>query len=222
MEYYAISQIAARWGISSRRIQQLCKSGAIKGAKMEGCSWLVPENAQILLHPRTEKRSQLLPPPVAISEYVEAVTKYYYVDKTMLIRDFIDTVPKVSLFTRPRRCGKPLNMNMLRVFFDHTVADTSIYFKEKAIWSCGEYYRSFQGKYPVIYLSFKDVKYSSWENALKGISANIRGEYTRHEEPAGSNVCNVVDKQLYADIIFRHRGRGHPFPLISCASFHAA
>ena len=201
MKYLTISEAAARWGVSSRRAQQLCKSGSIEGAKMEGRSWLVPENAKIHLRPRMEKRPQLLPLPVGISGYVEAVTKYYYVDKTLLIRDFIDALPKVSLFTRPRRFGKTLNMDMLRVFFEHAATDTSVYFKDKAIWACGEYYRSFQGKYPVVYLSFKDVKYESWENALKDIAANIRGEYARHEDLANSYACNAVEKQLYAAII---------------------
>ena len=201
MKYLTISEAAARYGISGRRIQQLCKSETIEGAKKEGRSWLIPESAEIPLHPRSEKRAQLLPLPVGISGYVEAVTKYYYIDKTLLIRDFIDALPKVSLFTRPRRFGKTLNMDMLRVFFERTAADTSIYFKDKAIWSCGEYYRSFQGKYPVVYLSFKDVKYNSWESALKDMAANIRDEYARHEELAKSSACNAVEKQLYAAII---------------------
>ena len=201
MKYLSISEAAVRWGISGRRIQQLCKSGAIKGAKKEGRSWLLPEIAGIPLRSRSEKRPKLLPLPVGISGYVEAVTKYYYIDKTLMIRDFIDTLPKVSLFTRPRRFGKTLNMDMLRVFFERTADDTSVYFRDKAIWDCGEYYRSFQGKYPVIYLSFKDVKYASWENALKDIAANIRGEYARHEELADSSACNTVEKQLYAAII---------------------
>ncbi len=203
MKYLSVSEAAARWGISGRRIQQLCKSGAIEGAKKEGRSWLVPESAGIALHTNTGKppRRQLLPLPVGISGYVEAVTRYYYVDKTLLIRDFIDALPKVSLFTRPRRFGKTLNMDMLRVFFERTDADTSVYFRDKAIWSCGEYYRGFQGRYPVIYLSFKDVKYASWDNALKDIAANIRGEYARHVELADSGACNAVDRRLYADII---------------------
>ena len=201
MNDLTIAEAAARWGISCRRIQQLCKNGTIDGARKEGRSWLVPADAKIPLHPRTEKRPQLLPLPVGISGYVEAVTRYYYIDKTLLIRDFIDALPKVSLFTRPRRFGKTLNMDMLRVFFERTAADTSIYFRDKAIWSCGEYYRSFQGRYPVIYLSFKDVKYASWENALKDIAANIRDEYGRHEELADSSACNAVEKQLYSAII---------------------
>lgn len=121
-----IAEAAARCGISCRQIQQLCKNGTIEGARKEGRSWLIPADAKIPLHPRTEKRPQLLPLPVGISGYVEAVTRYYYIDKTLLIRDFIDALPKVSLFTRPRRFGKTLNMDMLRVFFERTAVDTSI------------------------------------------------------------------------------------------------
>ena len=132
---------------------------------------------------------------------MEAVTRYYYIDKTLLIRDFIDALPKVSLFSRPRRFGKTLNMDMLRVFFERSEQDTSVYFQDKAIWACGDYYRSFQGKYPVIYLSFKDVKYASWENALKDIAAIIRSEYARHGELLDSPACNTVEKQAFRAII---------------------
>ena len=65
-----------------------------------------------------EKTGKKLPLPIGISDYRKASTEYYYVDKTLLIRDFIDERPQVSLFTRPRRFGKTLNMDMLRVFFE--------------------------------------------------------------------------------------------------------
>ena len=81
----------------------------------------------------------------------------------MLIKEFLDKKPLVSLFTRPRRFGKTHNMDMLRVFFEISKEDTSIYFKDKAIWREGNEYRKHQGKYPVIFLSFKDVKYDLWE-----------------------------------------------------------
>ena len=61
-------------------------------------------------------------------------------DKTLLIKEFLDRKPLVSLFTRPRRFGKTLNMDMLRVFFEISDEDTSIYFKEKANWKCGQEY----------------------------------------------------------------------------------
>lgn len=201
MEYMSIQQAAEQWGVSSRRVQQLCKSGAIDGAVKEGRSWRIPVQAQSPVRAKPVERRHTLPLPVGISGYVEAVTRYYYIDKTLLIRDFIDALPKVSLFTRPRRFGKTLNMDMLRVFFERSEQDTSVYFQDKAIWACGDYYRSFQGQYPVIYLSFKDVKYASWENALKDIAAIIRSEYARHGELLDSPACNAVEKQAFRAII---------------------
>ncbi len=201
MNELTIQEAAAKWSLSARRIQQLCKEGKITGARKSGRTWLVPAQSALRIRPKLSEQPRILPLPVGISGYIEAVTKYYYVDKTLLIRDFIDALPKVSLFTRPRRFGKTLNMDMLRVFFERSETDTSVYFRDKAIWACGEYYRSFQGKYPVIYLSFKDVKYASWENALKDIAENIRSEYARHDELAGSAACNTVEKQLYRQII---------------------
>ena len=76
--------------------------------------------------------------PYAVADFVDLRERgYYYVDKTLLIRDFLDTKPMVSLFARPRRFGKTLNMDMLRVFFEKTAEDTSVYFKDKRIWQCG-------------------------------------------------------------------------------------
>lgn len=84
-----------------------------------------------------------------------------------MIRDFLDKKPMVSLFTRPRRFGKTLNMDMLRVFFEKTNEDTSVYFKDKQIWQCGDYYTKHQGQYPVIFLTFKDVKSMTWEETFQ-------------------------------------------------------
>jgi len=201
MTYLSIQEAAEKWNISPRRVQQLCKEGAFDNAVKEGRLWKIPEDAAIHTPRRISAAAERLPLPVGISGYIEAVTKYYYVDKTLLIRDFIDTLSKVSLFTRPRRFGKTLNMDMLRVFFERTDENTAVYFQDKAIWNCGEKYRAYQGKYPVIYLSFKDVKYSSWKNALKDIAANISSEYARHGELAGSDACNAVEKQAYQRII---------------------
>lgn len=78
------------------------------------------------------------PLPVGVSDYVRAQAEYYYVDKTLLIKEFLDRKPLVSLFTRPRRFGKTLNMDMLRVFFEISDEDTSIYFKEEGyleVWT---------------------------------------------------------------------------------------
>lgn len=217
MEYLTIKEAADRWGLSLRRLQQLCKGGQIKGAKKDGRIWMIPASAYTASKPAVPKplvlrekpaywhtypsRTGLLPLPIGITSYIEAVSRYYYVDKTLLIRDFIDTLPKVSLFTRPRRFGKTLTMDMLRVFFEISEEDTSVYFRDKKIWACGEPYRSWQGRFPVIYLSFKDVKYLSWENALKDITENIRSEYARHSVLADSPACNSPEKEYYNRIV---------------------
>ena len=201
MRDLTISEAAQRWNITPRRMQQLCKENAIPGARKQGRSWLIPADTQLKFRTKSVSRRQSLPLPIGITSYVEAVTKYYYVDKTLLIRDFIDMLPKVSLFTRPRRFGKTLNMDMLRVFFERSYEDTSVYFKDMKIWKCGNYYRSFQGKYPVIYLSFKDVKYTSWDSALDEIYSIIRNEFARHQELMSSSLCNAIEVQMYQSVI---------------------
>ena len=201
MLYISADEAARKWNISVRRVQQMCKSGEIPGAVKEGRSWVLPEDVQQPVRKTLKTSRALLPLPVGISSYVEAVSNYYYVDKTLLIKDFVDTLPKVSLFTRPRRFGKTLNMDMLRVFFEKTEEDTSCWFKDKKIWSCGEAYRKHQGRYPVIFLTFKDVKYSTWENALTDISEIIRMEYSRHAELRESGKCTEYEKSFYAKII---------------------
>lgn len=85
----------------------------------------------------------------------------------MMLKDFLDERPMVSLFTRPRRFGKTLNMDMLRTFFEKTDEDTSVYFRDKKIWSCGKKYRDYQGKYPVIFITFKDIKRDTWEETYR-------------------------------------------------------
>lgn len=204
MNYQTLQEKAEMWNCSVRRIQQLCKEGAIPGAMKEGRNWIIPENTESPVRGTAKSKAgktNRLPLPVGISGYIEAVTKYYYVDKTLLIRDFIDALPKVSLFTRPRRFGKTLNMDMLRVFFEKTEQDTSVYFKDKAIWNCGQQYREMQGSYPVIYLSFKDVKYPNWAEALRNLSGILQTEYARHSELMDSVACHAVDKEYYHKII---------------------
>ena len=123
-----------------------------------------------------------LPLPNGVTDYRKISKEYYYVDKTLLIRDFIDKRPLVSLFTRPSGFGKSLNMDMLRVFFERSEEDTSVYFRDRKIWKCGKEYQEYQGKYPVIYMSLEDVKAETWEKAYGLIYQIIRGEFERHKE----------------------------------------
>lgn len=195
------------WGISVRRISSLCNDGRIDGAVQKGRKWYIPANtpkpADLRIktgaYQKTEKAKKL-PLPIGISDYRLASTEYYYVDKTLMIRDFIDERPMVSLFTRPRRFGKTLNMDMLRTFFEKTDEDTSIYFKDKLIWSCGKEYREYQGKYPVIFLTFKDVKCDNWDETYQKIANLFSDEFLRHNELADSPACNAENKAYYAKV----------------------
>ena len=195
------------WGISVRRISSLCNDGRIDGAVQKGRKWYIPANtpkpADLRIktgaYQKTEKAKKL-PLPIGISDYRLASTEYYYVDKTLMIRDFIDERPMVSLFTRPRRFGKTLNMDMLRTFFEKTDEDTSIYFKDKLIWSCGKEYREYQGKYPVIFMTFKDVKCDNWDETYQKIANLFSDEFLRHNELADSPACNAENKAYYAKV----------------------
>ena len=139
--------------------------------------------------------------PIGISDYVRAQSEYYYVDKTLLIKEFLDRRPLVSLFTRPRRFGKTLNMDMLRVFFEISDEDTSRYFADKAIWNCGEEYRTYQGKYPVIFLTFKDVKFDTWEATIDKIRGLLQEEYGRHQELLDSDKLSQYEKIYFTKIL---------------------
>lgn len=192
MEYLSCSDASKAMGFSVRRIQQMCKNGELPGAIKEGRKWLIPDET---IHMNHFAKNKSL--PIGVSDFKLATTGYYYVDKTLMIRDFLDKKPMVSLFTRPRRFGKTLNMDMLRVFFEKTNEDTSIYFKDKQIWQCGDYYTKHQGQYPVIFLTFKDVKSMTWEETFQKIRRLISLEFIRHNELETSSVLTAYEKEQY-------------------------
>ncbi len=199
---------AIEWGVSVRTVNDLCKNGKIENAVKTGGIWYIPDGAERPGDRRVSTgryRKSIedfrKPLPIGISDYVRAQSEYYYVDKTLLIRDFLDRKPLVSLFTRPRRFGKTLNMDMLRVFFEMSDEDTSRYFTDKDIWKCGEKYRVHQGKYSVIFLTFKDVKFDSWNATLEKIGSIIQEEYGRHQELLGSDMIAQYEKDYFNRII---------------------
>lgn len=202
----SVKEAARLWNLSERRVSSFCKEGKIEGAFKNKHAWRIPVDAQKPLDQRVKNGTYIksnrpvnLPLPIGVSDYRLASDEYYYVDKTMMIKDFIDERAMVSLYTRPRRFGKTLNMDMLRTFFEKTDTDTSIYFKDKMIWSCGKQYRNYQGKYPVIFITFKDVKKDSWEETFQRIKQLITIEYKRHTELASSTV--IQDRDYYEKII---------------------
>ncbi len=202
MNYMTVQEAAAVWNLSTRRVAILCSQGRIEGAEKKGRLWQIPANAQKPSDQRTgikEQKKKAL--PIGISEYRKAVSKFYYIDKTLLIKDLLDEGAAVSLFTRPRRFGKTLNMDMLREFFEISQENTAKYFKDKLIWQCGEEYRKEQGKYPVIFLTFKDVKFQTWEDTLENIRRTLQNEYNRHLELLDSEKINDYDKEYFRSVL---------------------
>lgn len=198
-------EAASLWNISDRQVSKLCGEGKIKGAVKKGRTWAIPVGTEKptdgRIKPASSLRQPNLPLPIGISDYRLASTEYYYVDKTMMIKDFLDERPMVSLFTRPRRFGKTLNMDMFRTFFEKTDEDTSVYFKNKNIWACGEKYRSHQGKYPVIFLSFKDIKCDTWEETFDAIKDLFSKEASRHSELKSADVFNEYEESYIEKIL---------------------
>ena len=203
-----VKDAAALWGLTPRRVSELCKQGKIANARKVGKAWMIPANTPKPTDLRIRSGAyakvvlqENLPLPIGISDYRLASTEYYYIDKTMLIKDFLDERPMVSLFTRPRRFGKTLNMDMLRTFFEKSDEDTSVYFKNKKIWACGQKYRDYQGKYPVIFVSFKDVKCETWQDTYGNIYKLLQKEFERHLELLESLSLNEYDKQKIKDFL---------------------
>ena len=203
-----VKEAAKLWDITERRVSSLCKDGKIKGAEKHGRRWLIPADASKPSDNRIksgaykkELRPAGLPLPVGISDYRLASSEYYYIDKTMMIKDFIDERPMVSLFTRPRRFGKTLNMDMLRTFFEKSDEDTSVYFKDKKIWSCGRKYQNYQGKYPVIFITFKDIKFDTWEETFAAIRDIFSREAHCHIELQTSDSCDVYDRKIFSRLL---------------------
>src|ERR1700722_16481244 len=106
--------------------------------------------------------------------------KYYFVDKSLLIKVVLNDA-RVILITRPRRFGKTLNLSMLRYFFDQALApDTAALFKGLLIEAETELFQQHQGKYPVIFLTLKDLKYALYEEACAAFAILISQLYTEH------------------------------------------
>ena len=119
--------------------------------------------------------------PVGIEFYKRMIEKdYYYVDKTLLIKDILDQGGQVTLFTRPRRFGKTLALTMLRTFFeaeidrDGELKDNSHYFAGTKIMAAGEEYTDHMGQYPVIFLSLKSAKQPTFELAYEMLKRQIK------------------------------------------------
>ena len=130
------------------------------------------------------------------------VNDYFYVDKTLFIKDILDNKSEITLITRPRRFGKTLNMSTLRYYFDCTQKDSKDLFKGLKIMEQDEKYTSKLGYYPVIYITLKDVQDTSYENMLLAMKSAMIDMYQEHRYLLDSDKIYPEEKQLITDILF--------------------
>lgn len=118
--------------------------------------------------------------PVGVEDFKELVCKdYYFIDKTLLIKDILDDGAKISLITRPRRFGKTLNISMIQRFFEKTEESNAYLFNGLKINTAGEEYLKHQGKYPVISISLKSLKQDTYEQAFFEFKKMVIKEFGR-------------------------------------------
>ncbi len=137
---------------------------------------------------------------IGVQDFETIVTNnYFYIDKTDFIRGWWENGDSVTLITRPRRFGKTLNMNMVEKFFSLEYAGRSDLFENLNIWK-EEKYRKLQGTYPVIFMSFADVKETEFPSARKAICRNIKRLYNRHDFLLESDCLNEDEKDMYKKV----------------------
>lgn len=140
---------------------------------------------------KSPKRKQL---PIGASDFRKLrEDDCYYVDKSLFIREITETPAEVILLPRPRRFGKTLNLSMLRYFFENTDEDRKYLFNGLAIRN-NECFDMYCGKYPVIWLTFKDLKEASWKDLYRHFTNLIRDEFLRHEFLLRKGVLHLCDQ----------------------------
>ena len=130
------------------------------------------------------------------------VNDYYYIDKSMYIKDIIDNKSEVILVTRPRRFGKTLNMSTLKYYFDCNAKDSKELFEGLKIMEQGEKYTSKLGAYPCLYLTLKDVNDSNYENMILDFKTAILEMYREHIYLLDSDKIYQFEKDKIMDILY--------------------
>ena len=133
-------------------------------------------------------------------DFEHLITKgYFYIDKTMFIKDWWENGDAVTLITRPRRFGKTLNLDMLEHFFSVNHSERGDLFQSLSIWK-EEKYQKLQGSYPVISLSFANVKETTFQNARKSICQIIKRQYNKYDFLLESDYLNEDEKEAYRNV----------------------
>lgn len=124
----------------------------------------------------------------------------YFVDKSLFIKQVLDNKSTVQLITRPRRFGKTLNMTMLRYFFEDGKEDNSYLFKDLEVSKHSDIMK-YQGKYPVIYLTFKDIKFSDWDTCFEALKEEMRKVYYKFKDILDLNEISEFEKKIFNKIL---------------------
>ena len=142
------------------------------------------------------------PLPIGVEDFKRLVDNgYYFIDKTLMIKELLENKETVNLFTRPRRFGKTLNMSMLQRFFEATEKSNAYLFDGLKIAAYPEY-MAYQGQYPVISVSLKSMKQKNFTLAFETYKYLIKSEYSRHKDFIFSrNVLDEEEKARYLSFI---------------------
>lgn len=146
------------------------------------------------------------PLPIGIDDFEKIIEKgYYYVDKTLMVKELLDKNGEVNLFTRPRRFGKTLALSMLKYYFENTGDEeknrkNAELFSGLAIMEAGEQYTREMGQYPVIMLTLKSAKQGSYDMAYKCLREAIASEFARHEDVVIGKLKNPETMEKYRKI----------------------
>ena len=154
------------------------------------------------------------PLAIGVEDYKRIVDKsYYYIDKTLLIRELLDNGGTVSLFTRPRRFGKTLALSIVKTFFEAEIdakgnpIDNRHYFDGMKIMDAGEEYTDHMGQYPVISLSLKSAKQPDFELAYQMLDEQIAGEFKRHRYVLDKDVLFEDERERFEASMLRRADR---------------
>ncbi len=140
------------------------------------------------------------PLPIGVEDFKRLVdNEYYFIDKTLMIKELLENKETVNLFTRPRRFGKTLNMSMLQRFFEATEQSNAYLFDGLKIAAYPEY-MAYQGQYPVISISLKSMKRASYQEAYFEYVKLLSDEFERHEIILQSDSVSEEDKLEFQKI----------------------
>lgn len=141
------------------------------------------------------------PLPIGIDNFQEIIENgYYYVDKTLFIKELLDMRGKVNLFTRPRRFGKSLNMSMIQCFFEKSYCNAEKLFQGLAIMETGQTYTRHMSMYPVINISLKSMKQSTFDLSYIQMKKTIAEEFRRHDNILDSEHLTDMEKTRFIKI----------------------